>query len=209
MCIPQAVIPVRAPPQPVTVLWSGSADVFEVPYIRCLRGRVPEAFEVWALAKDGFRKVNPYARFSLCSESRKNTFHNHFFNERRFQIPFLGCRALNASVEFLDVVRVTHHVGSRANYTTNIFFHSWGVNPTDMIPANASTITRRAYDHIRSFLGFVLRFNHERLRLKRVELKHIRLEELLARIRQDVRDDVLNNACSPANHALGDASSND
>ena len=28
---------------------------------------------------------------------------------------FLGCRDLNASVEFLGVVRVTQHVGSRAN----------------------------------------------------------------------------------------------
>ena len=78
-----------------------------------------------------------------------------------------------------------------------------------MIPPNSYTITRRAYDPIRDFNGLVLRSNHERLRLKRIELKRIRFEELLARICQDVRDDVVDNSCSPANHALGDAFSND
>ena len=113
------------------------------------------------------------------------------------------------SVEFLDVVRVSHHVGSRVDYTPNIFVHSWGINPTDTILPNVSTITRHAHDPIHTFHGFVLQSNHKRLRLKRVELKHIRFKELLARIRGDVRDDVVNNACSTANHALGDALSND
>ena len=114
-------------------------------------------------------------------------------------------RDLNDSVEFLDVVCVTQYIGSRVDYTPNI----WGVNPTDTITSNVSTITRRAYDTIRTFHGFVLRSNHERLRLKRIELKRIRFEELLARIRQDVRDDVSANVCSPVNNALGDALSND
>ena len=113
------------------------------------------------------------------------------------------------SVKFIGVVRITQHVGSCVDYTQNIFVRSWGVNPTDTIPPNDSTITRQAYDHIYTFHGFVLRFNHERLRLNQVELKHIRSEELIDRIRDNVRDDILNNACSPANHALGDASSND
>ena len=113
------------------------------------------------------------------------------------------------SVEFIDVIRVTQHVGSRVDYTPNIFVHSWGVNPTDTIPPNVSTITRSAYDPIRTFHGFVLRSNHERLRLKRIELKRIRFEQLLDRIRQDVCDDVVDNVCSPANHGLGDALSND
>ena len=121
----------------------------------------------------------------------------------------MGRRALNASVEFLDVFRVTQNVGSRVNYTLNIFIHFWGVNPTDTVSANVYIITRRAYDHIWSFHGFVLRSNHERLRLKRIELKHIRFEKLLARTRQDVRDDVVANVCSPANHALDDFLYND
>ena len=118
------------------------------------------------------------------------------------------CRALNSGVEVLDVVRVTQHVQSRVDYTPNICVHSWGVNPTDMIPTNVSTINRRAYDPIRYFHVFVLRSNHKRLRLKRIELKRIRFEEFLARIRQDVRDDVAANVRTPVNNALGYALSN-
>ena len=80
MRIPQPIIPVRAPPQPVTVLWSGSADVIEVPYIRCLNGRVPEDFELWDLAKDGVYEVQPYARVKLRSEFSEDTFQTFFFN---------------------------------------------------------------------------------------------------------------------------------
>ena len=83
MRIPQPIIPVRAPPQPVTVLWSGSADVIKVPYIHCLNGQVPEAFELWALADDGVREVHPYSRVKLLSEFREDTFHTFFFNERQ------------------------------------------------------------------------------------------------------------------------------
>ena len=74
MCILQPIIPFRAPPQLVTVLHSGIADVIEVPYIRCLNGRVPKAFELWVLADDGVREVHPYARFKLFSESGKILF---------------------------------------------------------------------------------------------------------------------------------------
>ena len=123
MRIPQPIIPVRALPQPVTVLWSGSADVIKVPYIRCLNGRVPEAFEHWAIADDGVHKFHLYARVKLRSKFRDDAFQTLFFNARQFQIPFLVHRALNASVKFLDVVRVTQHVGSRVDYTPNIFIH--------------------------------------------------------------------------------------
>ena len=57
-----------------------------------------------------------------------------------------------------------------------------------MFSPNVSTITRRAYDPIVSFHGFVLRSNHERLILKRIELKRIRVEEYLARICQKISD---------------------
>ena len=124
MRIPQPIIPVRAPPQPVTVLWSGSADEIEVAYIRCLHGRVPEAFERWARAEDGVCEVHPYARVKLCSKFRRDAFHTHFFNAQQLQIPFLGRRALNMSVEFIDVVRTTQHVGSRVDYTPNILLQN-------------------------------------------------------------------------------------
>ena len=75
-----------------------------------------------------------------------------------------------------------------------------------MIYPTVSNFTRRVYDPITSQRGFVLRCNHERLRLKRVERKRIALENHLARIRQDIRDDIAaNSACSPVNNSLGDA----
>ena len=136
MRIPQRIIPFCAHQKPVTVLHSGIADVIEVPYIRCINGRLPECFELWALAEDGFCEVRLYARVRLLSEFWGDTLHTHFLNARRLQINFLGCRAVNDSVEFLDVVRKTQHVGSRVDYTPNIFVHSWGFNPTDMFPTN-------------------------------------------------------------------------
>ena len=116
---------------------------------------------------------------------------------------------MNKIVEFLDVVHTTQHIGSLVDYTTNIFVHSWGVNPTDMILTNVSIINRRAFDPIFSFRGLVLRSNYERLILKLIELKRIHVEEYLDRIRQDVRDKVAANFRSPINNALGDALSND
>ena len=80
MRIPQPIIPVRAPSQPVTVLQSDSYDALEVPYIRCLKGHVLEAFEVWALAEDGVCEVHPYAIVKLLSDIKKYTFHTHFSN---------------------------------------------------------------------------------------------------------------------------------
>ena len=77
-----------------------------------------------------------------------------------------------------------------------------------MIYPTVSNITWCAYGHITTQRGFVLRCNHKRLILKRVERKRIGIENHLARIHQDIRDNVaFNYACSPVNHALGDATS--
>ena len=208
MRIHQSIIPFRAPPKPVTVLCSVSGDEIKVPYIRCLNGRGPECYELWALNEDGVCEVHPYARVGLLSEFRDDTFQTFFFNSRGFHIPFLGCRAVNDSVEFIDVVRTTHHVRSCVDYTPNIFIHSWGINPTDMLPPNVSTITRHAYDPIVTFHGFVLRSNHERLRLKRIELKRIRVKEYLSRIHQDVCDEVDANVRVAVCNDLGSVMSN-
>ena len=78
-----------------------------------------------------------------------------------------------------------------------------------MYPPNVSTITWRAHDTIVTSHGFVLQSNHERLRLKRIELKRIRFKEYLARICQDVSDGVSANVCAPVSNDLGDALSND
>ena len=170
---------------------------------------MPEAYELWALAEEGFREVHPYARFRLFSEFREDTFHTHLFNLRRFHIPLLGRISVNESVEFLDVVRTTQHVRSRVDYTPNIFVHSWGVNTTDMLPPNVSTITRRAYNIPVTFHRLVLQSIHERLRLKRIKLKRIHLEEHLARICQDISEEVASNVHAPVNNALGDDLSDD
>ena len=87
-----------------------------------------------------------------------------------------------------------------------------GYYPTSIYPT-VSNFTQRAYVPITTQKGFILQCTHQRLRLERVKRKLIALENHLARICQDIRDDVAANyACSPANHALSDAtfpSSND
>ena len=65
-----------------------------------------------------------------------------------------------------------------------------------------------------AYHGLVLRSNHKRLRLKRIESRRIRVEELLARICQDIRDKVRSNVlvsvCNELGAALSDYSdSND
>ena len=94
------------------------------------------------------------------------------------------------SVKLLDVVRTTQQVGSRvASWTKNLFVHSWVPYPT-MIPPTVSTITRRAYNVPVTPHALVLRANHERFRLKCVEWRRTRHRELLARICQDICDEV-------------------
>ena len=210
MCIPQPIVPVCSPLQTVQVLCSGRGGKIDVPYIRCINGQVPKAYELLALAEDGLCEVHPYAWVRLLSQFREDTFHTHFFNARWFQIPFLGRRAVNKSVKFLDVFCTIQHVRSRvASWTPNLFVHSWGLNPTDMIPPNISTINQRAYNLPVDFHGLILRSNHERLRLKRIKSKRIHVEEYLARICQDIHDKVAANIRAPVNNALGDALSND
>ena len=94
------------------------------------------------------------------------------------------------NVEFLDAARATHQVGSRvASWTENIFVNSWGPYPT-LITHTVSIIKRRAYNVPVTLHALVLQANHERLRLKRVEWRQTCHRELLARIRQDMREEV-------------------
>ena len=141
-----------------------------------------EVYKLWAIAEDGVHEVHLYARVELLSNFMEDTFHTHFFNARQLQIPFLGCISVNMSVEFLDVSRTTQQVRSRvSSWTKNIFVHSWGPYPT-MIPHTVSTITRRAYNVPVTPHDIVLRANHERFRLKRVDWRRTCRRELLARI---------------------------
>ena len=146
MRIPQPVTPFRVSPQPVQSLRSGRGGKINVLYIRCLDGRVHEAFKLWALAEGGVREVHPSARVKLLDDFREDNFHTHFFNARQFHIPFLSRRSVIMSVEFLNAARENQQVGIRvATWTENIFFQSWVPYPT-MIPHTVSTIKRRAYD---------------------------------------------------------------
>ena len=171
---------------------------------------MPEAYELWALDEGVVHEVHLYARVRILSDFREDTFHTHFFNLRRFQIPTLGRRAVNKGVEFLDVVRTTQHVRSRvASWNPNIFVHSWGLYPATMILPNVSTITRRAYNLPVTCHVLVLRSNHERLRLKRIESRQIHIEEYLAIICQEIRDKVAANVRTAVNNDFGYALSDD
>ena len=169
MHIPHPDIPFVVCLHPVQALCSGRGGESNVTCIRCLSGWVPKAFELWALSENRVREVHPSARVKLLDNFRENIFHTHFFNARRFQIPFLGHRSVNMSVEFLDGARATQQVGSRvATWTENIFVHSCGPYP-NMIPHTFSTIKRRVFNVPVTPRALVLRSNHEHIRLKRVE----------------------------------------
>ena len=78
-----------------------------------------------------------------------------------------------------------------------------------MIPPNVSNITRRAYNIPVTFHGLVLQSNHKLLKLKRIELRRIFVEELLARILQGICDEICANVRVPVFNELGAALSDD
>ena len=134
MRITKPVIPFRVPPQPIQDLHSGSIGKIDVPCIRCLGVRVPEAYELWALAKYGVYEVHLSARVRLLDNFREDTFHTHLFNARRFYMPFLGRRSVNMSVKFLDAARATQQVGSRVtSWTKNRFVKNFPVTPHALV----------------------------------------------------------------------------
>ena len=190
MCIPQPAIPFVVPPHPVQALHSGRGVEIDVLYICCADSMLPEAFELWDFAEDGFCEVHPYARVKILDNFREDTFYSYFFNTRRIQIPFLGRRSVNMSAEWLDIPRADQHVGSCVtNWTENFFVHSWGPYPT-MIPHTVFTIKRCAYYVPVNPHALAYRANHECLRLIRVERRQTLHGELLARTSQYMRDEV-------------------
>ena len=110
---------------------------------------------------------------------------------------------MNGSVEFIRFADVTLDSTNSVITTPNIFVHEWVTYPT-MIGPIFSNFTCRSYVPITSQKGFRQRCNHERLRLKWVEIKRVALECHLARFLQDMRDDVAANyTFPPLNNALG------
>ena len=197
MCRRRPNVPVRGPPGPVLVHYSGSGNGIDwVTYIVCLHGWVPERYLLWSLNRHRVREVHPLARIRLLDDVREDTFQTTLFNSRRCLIPFIGWRSLNGSAKFIEFADVTSDTNKVVISNPNIFVHEWGTYPT-MIEPTVSNYTCCTYIPINSQKGFRQRCNHERLRLKWVEGKWVALEGHLARVCQDMRDDVAANYTFP------------
>ena len=164
MRIPQPGIPEVVPPHPVQDLCSGRGGEIDVMYIRCIEGREPEVFELWAFAEDGIRKIHLYARVQISDDFVGETFYSHFLNAREIRIPFLVRRAVNGSVQWLDVPRAAAQAGSPvATWPENTFVYSWVTYPIVITP-NVSTIWRIAIDNVPVNLHTITcRANHKHL----------------------------------------------
>ena len=120
--------------RPAQALLSGRGGKIEVVYFRCINGREPEAFELWAFAEDIILKVHPYAHFQISDDFTEDTFYSHFFNARQIWIPFLSRRFVNGSFRWLDVPRpFGKTVSLVAAWTENTYVNSWSNNP-NVIP---------------------------------------------------------------------------
>ena len=124
------------------VMRCGKGDEINIAYIRCIDGRDPEAFKLWALAEDGIREVHPFARVQIRDDFTAVTFYNEFFNARKIQIIFLGRRSINGSVQWLDDPRASPQAEFFCQVTTwngNTSAHSWVPYPNVILP-DVSTI---------------------------------------------------------------------
>ena len=75
MRIPQPVWADVIFPRIAQAIRSGRGDEIGIAYIRCIRGMVPEAFELWNFAEDGIREVHPFARVQLRDNFTEDTFY--------------------------------------------------------------------------------------------------------------------------------------
>ena len=137
LCTNQAICSVRG-------------DKIGIVYIRCIDGREPEAFELWAFSENRIREVHLFARVQIRDDFTEDTFYTEFFNARQIQINFLGRRSVNGSAQWLDDPCAAPKSGSFcqvATWTENTFVYSWGPYPT-VIPPNVSTIRRHAIENV-------------------------------------------------------------
>ena len=75
------IVPVRAPTDPVRVIYSGSdGTIKQVPYMVCLNGRVPKMYELWDLNAQVVREVHSFARVQIFDDFIEDTFKTFFFN---------------------------------------------------------------------------------------------------------------------------------
>ena len=162
----------------------------EVAYIRCIEGREPEVFELWAFDEDRIREIHLCARFQISNYFVGETFYSHFFNAREIRIPFLGRRSVNGSVQWLDVPRPFIETRNlTATWTENTLVYGWGTNPTVIMNR---PIRRRKTESVPINLrDLSCQANHDRLRRIRVEWRQAIERELHTRILLDIRDEVL------------------
>ena len=116
---------------------------------------------LWAFTEDKICEVHPYAPFQISDNFIRETFHTNSFNAREFRIPFLGCRSVNRSVQWLDVTRPFGETGiATAARTENLYVYPWGTNPSRIpnvlinrrttftnVPINLRAAERRARDN--------------------------------------------------------------
>ena len=122
---------------PVLVRYDGSdAAAPSVSYIFCINGRVPERYEVWCLNGHGVCEFHLTARVKLFDLFDENNFWSTFYDSRRCCVPFIGCKGLNGSVEFILYLDVIADSTSDIISTRNIFVHSWGKYPTMIWPSH-------------------------------------------------------------------------
>ena len=132
-------------PDPVFVRYPGrDAAASSINYIVYLNGRVSERYEVWILNAQGVREVHPIARVKHFDAFAEDTFWTTFYNSRRCRIPFIGCRSVNGSVEFIRFADVIADIVLNIISTRNIFVHPWSKYPT-LIGQACSKYTCRAY----------------------------------------------------------------
>ena len=126
MCIPQPGLADVFLPRTSQAICSGGGYKIDIAYIRCIDGREPKDFELWVFSEDVICKVHPFARLQIRDDFTEDTFYTDFFNARQIQIPFLVCRTVNGSVQWIDDLCAALQDGSFcqvANWTENTFVY--------------------------------------------------------------------------------------
>ena len=171
-----------APPCTVQVLRSSRGGEEGVWFTRCVEGREPEIYELYTFAKDGTRKVHPFAQIQISDDFTRETFHTNFVNAKARQVALLGRRSVNVSVQWINVPRPFCETGvATAAWTENLYVNPWcRVDSPARSPDNPINLCSAAH-----------RARDDLLRANRVERFQTLLQETLSRCLSDTCDKVL------------------
>ena len=123
----------------------------------------------------GLSPMIKFVRFTRMFGSKSVTvlsgrlFTPTFSNAREVLIPFLGCRSVNGSVQWINVPRPFDDTGiATAAWTENLYVYPWGTNPNRSpnvpinrratfpnVPINLRTVARRLIGTFGLLLGLV------------------------------------------------------